>query len=95
MFGKKEQPLEPNPVEKIDMVAVRKAEDASEILYGLARLVEANGNKVYTEQIRNAAKAIIEFTELHSGHPTDYQQDYVMGAGEHASQIRHVLRLNR
>lgn len=94
MFGNKKQPQgQLHPFEQVSVTTIRRVGDGSEILYGLARQVEAAGRPVYAEQIRNAAHAIIEAVQSHPGHPSDYTEDHVMGAGEHASAIRQALRL--
>lgn len=81
-----------NPLQAVDTATVRQAEDGSEILYGLARQLKAAGaGRAYVAQMRNAAHAIHEITQLHpeAGHA---DEDTAFGAMEHASEIHKRLR---
>lgn len=82
----------PNPVEEIDVATIRRAEDGSEILYGLARRLEdGDARQEYVDQVRSAGHAIRELTRLHSASST-VEEDSVFGAMEHANEIRWSLR---
>lgn len=81
-----------HPFETLDLAALRRAEDGSEILYGLARRLEAAGaSRGYVDQVRNTAHAIYEITQLHPGAGTN-GEDTAYGAKEHASEINKSLR---
>lgn len=82
----------PHPLETLDLATLRRAEDGSEILYGLARRLEAaSASRAYVEQVRNTANAIYEITQMHPGADTK-GEDTVYGAMEHASEINKSLR---
>lgn len=74
------------------LLRLKPAEDGTEILYGLARRLEAAGaDSAYVAQVRNAAHAIYEITQLHPDADT-MGEDTVYGAMEHASEINKSLR---
>ncbi|MGO1532335.1 MAG: hypothetical protein ACTHXC_12980 [Brachybacterium sp.] len=82
----------PHPLETLDLATLRRAEDGSEILYGLARRLEAAGaRREYVDQVRNTAHAIYEITQLHPDADTK-GEDTAYGAKEHASEINKSLR---
>ena len=82
----------PHPLETLDLATLRRAEDGSEILYGLARRLEAAGaSREYVDQVRNTAHAIYEITQLHPDADTT-GEDTAYGAKEHASEINKSLR---
>lgn len=93
MFWKKTPREAPsrNPLEDVDETSVRRAENGSEMLYGLAQQLEHAGKSPrYVQQVRNAAHAIIEVLEHHPAHnagPEKYSEDG-LGAGEHATEIQ-------
>jgi hypothetical protein len=80
-----------NPLETFDLGTLREAEDGSEILFALGRVLEANGAAPgYVAQVRTAANAVRDLTDLHPDHGTS-ERDGVFGAAEHASELRHQL----
>ena len=61
MFSSKNQEPEPqrNPLAEIETADLRRAENASEILFGLARVLEEYGqNQDVTKYVRSAANAV-------------------------------------
>ncbi len=74
----------------VDTTELRKVENGSEILIGLAHNLAAAGSTTYAETVRQTAYAIRGFTDQHpaaQGHtPGDPR-----GASEHASRIRNRL----
>lgn len=95
MFGKKEeQPVpDPNPLASIDTVDLRRAENASEILFGLARVLEEHGrDPKVTKYVRDAANAVRDITDLDIERSDDGKRDHI-GAWEHTRQITWALKL--
>lgn len=79
-------------LEGFDSTELRRAENGSEMLYGLARHLEAAGADVYARQVRNSAYAVHQIASLHpAAGGTDVDG---MAAKEHSSQIAHRLRLH-
>lgn len=93
MFWKKTPREDPprHPFEDVDTTTVRRAENGSEMLYGLAQQLEHAGKAPgYVRSVRNAAHAIIEVLEHHPAHnagPEKYREEH-LGAEEHASEIQ-------
>lgn len=78
-----------------DPFTLRQAEDGSEILYALARRLEAGGaTSSYVDQVRGAAHAVYQVTQLHREDKPAYREDTI-GAGEHATEIAQTLRPRR
>lgn len=91
MFSKK--PVEPQNVSpEIEVGVLREAEDGSEILFGLARLLESSNCTDYAKQVRGAATAVRALTSDHS-EADETAPDSVFGAAEHASEIRRAFKL--
>jgi len=74
-------------ISDIPVPTIRDAENGSEILYALARRLEANrAHPHYVEQIRRTARAMREVTNFHPEH--DPSPSDCIGASEHATEIR-------
>lgn len=81
-----------NPLDAIDEATALDAQDSSAILHGLARLLEkGDAAPSYVEQVREAAEAVHTFTRLHPSLGDSSEDDYG-AAGEHAREIRALLR---
>lgn len=96
MFGSKEQAPAPrvNPLAEIQEADLRRAENASEILFGLARVLEEYGhNPSVTEYVRSAANAVRDITDLDIERRGNPERDSPFGAWEHSNEIRRALRL--
>lgn len=88
---KREEPA-PHPFDSVDIGVIRRSEDGSEMLYGLARELEAAGmSRSYIAQVREAAHAIRELTALHADSGT-LDEDTAYGAMEHAGRVRQMIR---
>lgn len=75
-----------------DVITARRAEDGSEILYALARRLEAGGAATsYVDQVRGAAHAVYQLTRQYDGSVPTYPEDSI-GASEHATEISQTLR---
>ncbi|WP_146362263.1 hypothetical protein [Arthrobacter yangruifuii] len=79
---------------EIETADLRRAENASEILFGLARVLEEYGqNQDVTKYVRSAADAVRDITDLDTERRDKGERDSVFGAWEHSSEIRRALRL--
>lgn len=82
-----------NPLEGIDAADLQEAEDGSEILFALARIIEQWGqDEAYVDQVRTAAHVVRDLTELHPA-AASAERDRASGAHEHVSHLRQVLGL--
>lgn len=96
MFGSKKQEPTPhlNPLAEIETADLRRAENASEILFGLARVLEEYGqNQDVTKYVRSAADAVRDITDLDIERRDKVERDSAFGAWEHSNEIRRALRL--
>lgn len=95
MFSSKNQESpQRNPLAEIETADLRRAEDASEILFGLARVLEQYGqNQDVTNYVRAAANAVRDITDLDTERRDKVDRDSVFGAWEHSNEIRRALRL--
>lgn len=76
-----------NPLEDVDVACLRRAEQASEMTYALARVLESAGhNPSYVDQVRSSAHAARELARLHPD-ASDVEEDSGLSAGEHTSEI--------
>lgn len=76
-----------NSFEDVDVALLRRAEQASEMTYALARVLESAGhNPGYVDQVRSSAHAARELARLHPD-ASDVEEDSGLSAGEHTSEI--------
>lgn len=76
-----------NPLEDVDVALLRRAEQASEMTYALARVLESAGhNPSYVDQVRSSAHAARELARLHPD-ASDVEEDSGLSAGEHTSEV--------
>ncbi|GAA1563528.1 hypothetical protein GCM10009691_41350 [Brevibacterium picturae] len=88
-FWKKRDPesVVVNPLDDVDVAVLRRAEQASEMTYALARILEsADHNPSYVDQVRSSAHAARELARLHPD-ASDVEEDSGLSAGEHTSEI--------
>lgn len=89
MFGKTRKTTTPQPFGHIDGSTLKSAKEGSEILYGLARELDPVDNgSAYPEQVRRAARAVLEILDSHPLHDRKQQREDGQAATEHASEIR-------